>query len=64
MLQLVMWVTPAGTMDEGGIQQPAYLNFDIALLGPPAGNRMEVSHPCSPSPWRKNSLTSVFLSGS
>ena len=48
MLQLLVWVTPAGTVDEGGVEQPAYLNFDIALLGPPSGNQMEVSHPCSP----------------
>lgn len=31
-----MYLTPAGTRDEGGILQPAYLNFDAALLGPPA----------------------------
>ena len=42
LLQITIWLTPAGTVDEGGVQQPAYLNFDIALLGPPAGNQMEV----------------------
>ena len=36
-----MWLTPAGTVDEGGKEQPAYLNFDVALLGPPAGNDMQ-----------------------
>lgn len=49
MLQLLMWVTPAGTVDDGGLAQPAYLNFDISLLGPPSGNVMEVCSPCSPS---------------
>ena len=44
MMQLLVWVTPAGTVDDGGVEQPAYLNFDIALLGPPFGNQMEVSH--------------------
>ncbi len=42
LLQLTMWLTPAGTLDAGGLEQPAYLNFDVALLGPPAGNQMEV----------------------
>lgn len=41
LLQVVVWVTPAGTVDEGGKPQPAYLNFDVALLGPPAGNEMQ-----------------------
>ena len=34
MLQLLVWVTPAGTVDDGGVEQPAYLNFDIAPHGP------------------------------
>ena len=42
LLQITIWLTPAGTVDEGGVKQPAYLNFDIALLGPPAANQMEV----------------------
>ncbi len=42
LLQVVMWLTPAGTVDEGGKEQPAYLNFDVALLGPPAGSEMQV----------------------
>lgn len=33
---MVVFLTPAGTRDEGGAIQPAYLNFDAALLGPPA----------------------------
>ena len=42
-MQVVIWLTPAGTVDDGGLEQPAYLNFDVALLGPPSGNQMEVS---------------------
>ena len=45
LLQITIWLTPAGTVDEGGVEQPAYLNFDVALLGPPAGNQMEVRTP-------------------
>ncbi|EIE23708.1 hypothetical protein COCSUDRAFT_47405 [Coccomyxa subellipsoidea C-169] len=41
LLQVIVWVTPAGTVDEGGKEQPAYLNFDVALLGPPAGSEMQ-----------------------
>jgi len=33
----VVFLTPAGTLDEGGVVQPAYLNIDALLLGPPAG---------------------------
>lgn len=40
-----MWLTPAGTVDEGGKEQPAYLNFDVALLGPPSGSEMQVILP-------------------
>ena len=29
-------MTPAGTRDEGGAIQPAYINFDAALLEAPA----------------------------
>lgn len=36
------WVTPAGTRDEGGKVQPAYLNFDLTLLSTPAHNTLEV----------------------
>ena len=36
LLSSVVFLTPAGTRDEGGVIQPAYLNFDAALLGPPA----------------------------
>ena len=39
---MVVWLTPAGTEDEGGVKQPAYLNFDTALLSPPHGNHMHV----------------------
>ena len=45
-MQVVIWLTPAGTVDDGGLEQPAYLNFDVALLSPPSGNQMEVS--CCP----------------
>jgi len=41
LVQVVVWVTPAGTLDEGGLEQPAYLNFDVALLGPPANSEMQ-----------------------
>ena len=40
-----------GTMDEGGLKQPAYLNFELSLLGPPASNEMKVrllASPCAP----------------
>ncbi|BDA51510.1 hypothetical protein COCOBI_19-0650 [Coccomyxa sp. Obi] len=36
LLSMIISLTPAGTRDEGGVLQPAYLNFDVALLGPPA----------------------------
>ena len=36
MLSVTVFVTPAGTRDAGGVLQPAYLNFDAQLLGPPA----------------------------
>ncbi|BDA44602.1 hypothetical protein COCOBI_06-0780 [Coccomyxa sp. Obi] len=35
LLSIVVFRTPAGTRDEGGVLQPAYLNFDAALLKPP-----------------------------
>ena len=48
MMQVLIWLTPAGTVDDGGKEQPAYLNFDVSLLGPPSGNHMEVGgHPTS-----------------
>ena len=50
LLQVVIWVTPAGTLDEGGLVQPPYLNFDAALLGPPASHEMQVGVPSS-SAW-------------
>jgi hypothetical protein len=43
MLEIVIFLTPAGTRDEGGVLQPAYLNFDAMVLGPPASD-MTVSH--------------------
>ena len=43
LMQVLIWLTPAGTVDDGGKEQPAYLNFDVSLLGPPSGNHMEVS---------------------
>jgi hypothetical protein len=36
LLSITVYLTPAGTRDEGGKLQPAYLNFDAQLLGPPA----------------------------
>ncbi|CAK0783230.1 hypothetical protein CVIRNUC_006429 [Coccomyxa viridis] len=41
LMQVLIWLTPAGTVDDGGKEQPAYLNFDVSLLGPPSGNHME-----------------------
>ena len=46
LLQVVVWLTPAGTLDDGGVKQPAYLNFEVSLLGPPAGNEMKVGSLC------------------
>ena len=45
MLQVLVWLTPGATVDEAGarVRQPSYLNFDIALEGPPPANHMEVS---------------------
>lgn len=42
LMRLLMWVTPAGTVDEGGVMQPSYLNFDTTLLAAPLGNEMSV----------------------
>ena len=36
LLSIVVYMTPAGTRDEGGAIQPAYINFDAALLEAPA----------------------------
>lgn len=58
---MVIWLTPAGTMDDGGLKQPAYLNFELSLLGPPYGNEMKVrllSDPVllnPPCTWRRHS---------
>ena len=57
LLQVVVWVTPAGTLDDGGLMQPPYLNFDAALLGPPAGHEMQVRAP--PSLHLAEALSSV-----
>lgn len=35
LLWVVIYLTPAGTRDEGGVIQPAYINFDAALLEAP-----------------------------
>lgn len=37
MINFVAFVTPAGTRDEGGVEQPAYINFEAELLAPPTG---------------------------
>lgn len=42
LLEVIVWLTPAGTEDEGGFKQPAYLNYETGLLGPPHGNEMQV----------------------
>lgn len=36
MLAITVFLTPAGTVDAGGMLQPAYLNFNAQLLAPPA----------------------------
>ena len=36
MLSITVFLTPDGSVDEGGVPQPAYLNFNAQLLGPPA----------------------------
>ena len=36
MMNIMFWMTPAGTLDEGGVLQPAYLNFRQHLLQDPA----------------------------
>ena len=46
LLQITVWLTPAGTVDDGGVKQPAYINFDVSLLSPPAGNEMQVRARC------------------
>ncbi len=72
LLQITIWLTPAGTVDNGGVEQPAYLNFDVALLGPPSGNQMEVrvplpcassSHAFAPQPLYKSPLASRDADG-
>ena len=35
-MSIMLWMTPAGTLDEGGLPQPAYLNFRQGLLREPA----------------------------
>ncbi len=35
---MVIFLTPNGTIDAGGVEQPAYLNFEASLLqAPPHG---------------------------
>ena len=36
LMSIMLWMTPAGTLDEGGVPQPAYLNFRQRLLHEPA----------------------------
>ncbi|BDA47593.1 hypothetical protein COCOBI_10-4420 [Coccomyxa sp. Obi] len=38
LLRVVIWLTPAQTIDQDGVAQPAYLNFDAQLLAPPHGD--------------------------
>lgn len=42
-LDMKVWVVPAGALDEGGVPQPAYLNFRTALLTSPAGDEAQAS---------------------
>ena len=43
-LKLSVWSVPNGTVDSQGVAQPAYLNFNLTLLAPPAGDVAEVCH--------------------
>ena len=36
LMSIMLWMTPAGTLDEGGVPQPAYLNFRQRLLHEPS----------------------------
>lgn len=45
---MTIWETPAGIVDEGGVVLPAWLNFGITLLGPPANGIMHVSSSGAP----------------
>ena len=59
LMRVLVWVTAAGTVDEGGVEQPAYLNFDTTLLAAPLGNEMSVSlHPSISPPTSLYSLCS------
>ena len=49
LLSLNVFLTPAGMRDEGGVVQPAYLNFDALLLSAPA-NSMKVGLCSLPNP--------------
>ena len=54
MLAVMLFVAPGEPGDSGEPAQPAFLNFDIALLVEPAGG-LQVRHPrprhvCMPRP--------------
>lgn len=40
-LELNMWAVPPGLLDSHNVSQPAYLNFNLTLLAPPAGDAVE-----------------------
>lgn len=41
ILEFSVWSVPAGTIDRFNVTQPAYLNFNISLTQPPAGDIAE-----------------------
>lgn len=41
-LELKIWSVPAGVLDEGGMPQPAYINFQLKLLASPKGDEAQV----------------------
>lgn len=39
----MVWHTPKGIIDEGGMVLEGYVNFNITLMAPPEDDRMAVS---------------------
>ena len=51
LLSFTVYRTDKGSLDKGGLRQPAFLNFDAELLFPPA-HGMEVRLTAIPGPCR------------
>ena len=65
LLRFTVYRTDKGSLDKGGLPQPAFLNFDAELLYPPA-HGMEVRltvipGPCRPSQQHICSPWSLYL---